>query len=173
MGKYEALGQFLAASDTEELPLRFSDLERMLGAPLPASAFQYREWWANQNRSQSKSWMDAGWQVWSVDLGGEKVVFRRTGRPRRQGRPVSGPVSPPSAEGVVALDIDQLSTAARKLIEEHIAQHGGDESAAVVGLLNAAGAERLEKMFRWFSENGGKFDHQSSADLIREDRDAR
>ncbi|HEY0013458.1 MAG TPA: hypothetical protein VGB79_11490 [Allosphingosinicella sp.] len=80
MSKYEPLAQALRRHRDHMWIAGFDEVERILGFPLPASARNYREWWANQRsggHSQTKGWQDAGWQVWKVDLAGEQVTFRR------------------------------------------------------------------------------------------------
>jgi hypothetical protein len=84
MGKYEPLTDHLRSRDTVTWTADFAEIERILGFPLPSSARNYREWWANQRgagHSQKKGWQDAGWQVWKVDLAGEIVTFRNPGHP--------------------------------------------------------------------------------------------
>jgi len=76
-GKYTPLRDYLeCASDVVDLS--FAELERILGAPLPASARDYRPWWANHagvNKSpQSRAWQDAGFCVNSVRLGKQGSV---------------------------------------------------------------------------------------------------
>lgn len=80
MGKYEPLAEALRSRQVDSWAVSFTDIEAILGFPLPASARNYREWWANQRgggHSQTKGWQDAGWQVATVDLAGEQVTFRR------------------------------------------------------------------------------------------------
>src|SRR3954470_20172991 len=89
MGKYEPLGRRLHAEPDLEVTMSFSELERLLGFPLPASARRHRPWWGNQTgagHSQARGWQDAGWQVWKVDLDAERVTFRRESgsRPTRE-----------------------------------------------------------------------------------------
>ena len=177
MGKYEPLAQFLAASDGEEAPLTFAEVEKTLGAPLPPSAFQYREWWANENsHSQSKAWMKAGWQVWSVDLGGERVTFRRMPeKPRAVGRPPAGssPRVGPWTAPAITIPEGRLGASAMKIIENHAKRYGCDLGEAAAALLDRAGIEYRRALFAWFEENGTKTPGSSSVDLIREDRDGR
>ena len=58
----------------------FQTIEQIIGALLPASASQYREWWSNDRGSASRhcqAWLQAGWETDSVDFTGKRVVFRR------------------------------------------------------------------------------------------------
>lgn len=87
MGKYEPLSTHLGATRLNEWSTTFAEVEQILGFPLPSSARKHREWWSNQagaGHSQARGWQDAGWQVWKVDLEGEKAIFRRreTNSPR-------------------------------------------------------------------------------------------
>jgi hypothetical protein len=82
VGKYEPLAERLRREPKDSWAATFAEVEETLGFPLPASARTYREWWANQRgggHSQTKGWQDAGWQVWRVDIPGERVTFHRTG----------------------------------------------------------------------------------------------
>jgi hypothetical protein len=79
MGKYEPLADHLRGLRTSDWAPRFTEIEDILGFSLPPSARKYREWWGNQTgagHSQARGWQDAGWQVWKVDLNGERVIFR-------------------------------------------------------------------------------------------------
>jgi hypothetical protein len=80
MGKYEPLTRFLSGRSTVEVPMTFQDIERVLGARLPASK-RYPAWWSNNpsNNVMTKAWLDAGYQTERVDIGGERLVFRRVG----------------------------------------------------------------------------------------------
>jgi hypothetical protein len=82
-GTYGPLGAYLDGLDAREAVLTFSDIERILGRPLPASARRYQAWWANEKsgtHSHAKSWMVAGWETRNVDLNAARVRFVRAGR---------------------------------------------------------------------------------------------
>lgn len=78
MGKYEPLTEFLARAATTEVPMTFADIERVTGHALPASK-RYPAWWSNNpsNNVMTKAWLAAGYQTERVDIGGERLVFRR------------------------------------------------------------------------------------------------
>lgn len=85
MAKYEPLGLHLRGRLSEgSVQMSFGEIEHILKAKLPASAFSYREWWANQvdtaGRPQAKAWMDEGYEVESVhqDRDSGWVRFRRS-----------------------------------------------------------------------------------------------
>lgn len=95
MGKYVPLAEHLGGRDEDEWASSFAEIEGILGFSLPPSARKYREWWGNQTgagHSQASGWQDAGWQVWKVDLDGERVVFRRrvANRLREEAQPFEG-----------------------------------------------------------------------------------
>jgi hypothetical protein len=78
MTKYEPLNAFLKSQQRDLVPMTFSEIERVLGSKLPPSK-QHRAWWSNNasNSVMTKAWLDAGYKTESVDIGGEKLVFRR------------------------------------------------------------------------------------------------
>jgi hypothetical protein len=69
MSKYEPLARHLAGRADAEWVASFAEVERVLGAPLPKAARNGGRWWANRD------W--AGWEAGDVDVGAERVVFRR------------------------------------------------------------------------------------------------
>jgi len=79
MSKYDPLTHHLAALNLARIPMRFGELEQLLGFPLPNSARKHRAWWSNNpsNSVMTKAWLDAGYQSEQVDLEGEKLVFAR------------------------------------------------------------------------------------------------
>jgi hypothetical protein len=78
MGKYEPLTVFLAQAADAEVPMTFAEIERVTGHALPASK-RYPAWWSNNpsNNVMTKAWLAAGFQTERVDVGGERLVFRR------------------------------------------------------------------------------------------------
>ncbi len=83
--KYERLEDHLRReklnSDSKTVSLSFKQIEAIIGAPLPRSAYDYQAWWANQvsNHPQTKSWLSAGYKVQSVNQHrtSGSVVFER------------------------------------------------------------------------------------------------
>jgi hypothetical protein len=54
--------------------------EQHIAGMLPESARKYRPWWGNELASASRqcnAWLDAGWEVDSVDLKNQRVTFRK------------------------------------------------------------------------------------------------
>ncbi len=77
--KYERLVLYLdqlRADGVQEVELSFSELERILDAPLPAAARNFRPWWSNSSQSP-KPWQIAGFRSRAVHLGRKTVSFHR------------------------------------------------------------------------------------------------
>jgi hypothetical protein len=78
MSKYQPLSEHLASRPGDEWPASFSELEAVLGFPLPKAARAGRAWWSNDlDKSHSRAWAAHGWAVGDVDHAAEQVVFRR------------------------------------------------------------------------------------------------
>jgi len=94
MSKYSALGDHLKRQPRDAVPMTFGEIEKIIGAKLPASAHQHRPWWSNNPDRHviTKVWLDAGFQSEQVDISGRKLVFRRVrGSPTAgRGAPVAG-----------------------------------------------------------------------------------
>lgn len=82
MGKYEPLGIYLREQRAQEVPLSFSQIERITGVRLPPKAQHHRAWWSNNpsNNVMTKVWIEAGFESTRVDMAARKLVFRRIGR---------------------------------------------------------------------------------------------
>jgi len=82
MGKYEPLGAFLRRQRTQEVPLTFSEIEKITGVKLPPKAQHQRAWWSNNasNNVMTKVWLDAGYESAQVDMSARKLVFRRVAK---------------------------------------------------------------------------------------------
>lgn len=79
MSKYTPLKDYLQAQITSEVPLSFAEIEALIGAALPASAYKHRPWWANEaaGHVHAQAWLEAGYEASQVDMPGRKLVFRR------------------------------------------------------------------------------------------------
>ena len=78
MSKYDPLRTFLEGQHTERVPVRFTELEAILGFKLPASK-QYPAWWSNSptNNPMTKVWLAAGYKTEQVDTSSGRLVFTR------------------------------------------------------------------------------------------------
>lgn len=78
MTKYKPLSDRLTGHSGDEWRASFSDLETVLGFPLPKGARSGRAWWANDgDKGHHKAWGGVGWNVSDVDPAGGYVTFRR------------------------------------------------------------------------------------------------
>ena len=80
MSKYAALETYLLESGQEAVSMTFGDIEKIIGADLPPSAFKHRPWWSNNpsNSVITNSWLKAGYKTENVDMAGKKLVFVKT-----------------------------------------------------------------------------------------------
>jgi hypothetical protein len=82
MVKYEPLGAFLRKQQIREIPLTFSEIEKIIGVKLPPKAQHHRAWWSNNpsNNVMTKVWLEAGFESTQVDLRSRRLVFRRVNK---------------------------------------------------------------------------------------------
>ena len=80
MAKYDPLLHHLISTSEPVLTLRFTEIERIIGADLPPSARRHPAWWANATSSHSYSdaWMDAGYRTEDLDLNAGIITFHRS-----------------------------------------------------------------------------------------------
>ncbi len=84
--KYDALARHLRQQPGSDCIMTFTEIERVLGEALPASARKWKAWWGNDNDGRSThveaihGWHAAGWSVVESDLNRETVTFRRSPR---------------------------------------------------------------------------------------------
>lgn len=72
-GKYTSLENYLRdlPANQKDVTLAFEQIERIINAKLPQSAYEYWAWWANEkegNHVNARAWANAGWKVESVDF---------------------------------------------------------------------------------------------------------
>jgi hypothetical protein len=78
MPKYTPLRDNLSRAAHDSITLSFSDIEKIIGTPLPKSAHKYREWWSNEadgRHVQAHSWMEAGYRVDDVNQTARRIRF--------------------------------------------------------------------------------------------------
>jgi hypothetical protein len=89
MSKYDPLKHHLASQWLPEVPMTFAQVEAVLGAKLPRSAYTHAAWWANESEGshvQAKAWLDAGFETADVDKASRKLTFKRVTTPSRSAR---------------------------------------------------------------------------------------
>ena len=72
-GKYTPLENYLhdLPKSQSEVTLRFEQIEKILNAKLPASAYEDQRWWDHEtegNHVNKRAWANAGWEIESVDV---------------------------------------------------------------------------------------------------------
>lgn len=80
VGKYDALADHLSLvpADQLDITMSFAEVDRIVGG-LPPSAYEIRQWWANDSKVEARAWRSAGWHVdkQGVDLNAQTVRFAR------------------------------------------------------------------------------------------------
>ena len=85
MAKYISLYEWLmskANAGEVVVSTTFSQIEEILGVPLPKSARKSRPWWGNdKTHAQARAWMKSGWKVGHANLNSEQVIFEQFDAP--------------------------------------------------------------------------------------------
>ena len=81
MSKYESLTTYLSAKRQTSILMTFEKIEGVLGTKLPPSAYNHRAWWSNNptNNVMTHAWLRAGYKTASVDMEGQKLMFKKSG----------------------------------------------------------------------------------------------
>jgi len=79
MTQYDRLKNYLSTCEGTDILLTFKKINEIISpAHLPASAYEYRNWWANSaSNPQASAWMDTGWRVATVNLLHHEVSFTK------------------------------------------------------------------------------------------------
>lgn len=79
-GKYYKLESYLIQSEDPIVALSFSEIEEILGFPLPPSAYKHQALWSNsKSHPIALSWLNAGYNTEQLSLTGQSIVFKRVG----------------------------------------------------------------------------------------------
>lgn len=75
--KYYPLYQHLGQRQQATVTLTLAEIESLIGSKLPISAKTQRGWWSNRNTGalQANAWIEAGYQVNSLDLDQQIITF--------------------------------------------------------------------------------------------------
>jgi hypothetical protein len=81
-GKYTPLENYLRdlPDSQREVSLGFQQIERILNAKLPSSAYEDRRWWDHEtegNHITQRAWANAGWKIESLDVNQKRVNLIR------------------------------------------------------------------------------------------------
>ena len=91
--------------------MTFAEIERIIGAALPASAFNYRAWWSNNptNNVMTHSWLKAGYKTANVDMEGRTLVFVKSTQygpaPESGGRVLRDAAAAPAEAGAASFSL--------------------------------------------------------------------
>jgi hypothetical protein len=81
-GKYTPLENYLRGlpESQREVSLGFQQIERILNAKLPSSAYEDWRWWEHEtegNHITQRAWANAGWKIESLDVNQKRVKLIR------------------------------------------------------------------------------------------------
>jgi len=72
--KYDPLAAYLAGLAADEVTLTFAEIERIVGAPLPASARLSSFWSTTTQPLVARPWTRAGWRVARAQLRSDSLT---------------------------------------------------------------------------------------------------
>ncbi|HEY8572597.1 DUF7662 domain-containing protein [Phenylobacterium sp.] len=78
MSKYQPLSERLRGFDFQQWQTSFSEIEEMLGFPLPKGARSGKAWWRDGEKNHVRAWTEHGWEAGDVDPSTGVVTFRRS-----------------------------------------------------------------------------------------------
>ena len=83
-GKYTPLETYLRdlPANQRKVTLSFEEIEGIIDARLPSSAYEYQQWWDHEkegNHVTGRAWANAGWKVESVDFNRKQARLVRIG----------------------------------------------------------------------------------------------
>jgi hypothetical protein len=81
-GKYTPLENYLRdlPDSQREVSLSFQQIEKILNAQLPSSAYEDQRWWEHEtegNHLTKRAWANAGWKIESLDVNKKQVKLIR------------------------------------------------------------------------------------------------
>jgi len=81
-GKYTPLENYLRdlPKNQREVTFGFEQIEQILNAKLPSSAYEDRRWWDHEtegNHVSKRAWANAGWKIENLDVNKKWVKFVR------------------------------------------------------------------------------------------------
>jgi len=93
MSKYDPLARWLRNQSGFEVSVRLTEIEAIIAALLPDSAWMLTAWWANDARPvQSRAWVREGWRAYPRLVSGKigTVIFKRDKREESVAEPLHG-----------------------------------------------------------------------------------
>lgn len=74
--RYLPLADHLGRASGKRVKLSLTQIDKLLGAPLPDSARKFRTFWANSDTPQGRAWRSAGYRLADADLDAGTIVFK-------------------------------------------------------------------------------------------------
>jgi hypothetical protein len=134
MYHYQPLRDFLAAKGDRSISLTFTEIEDLIGRPLPpsASGTASRQWWSNApSHTHARAWLSLGRKA-KLNLREQMVTFSR-------------PASPTLLPDAIVIDATDLHPMTLRLLETIVAESGMSVEEAAAALLNSAANDRQPK----------------------------
>ena len=78
MNKYDPLFRYLSEQKSTKVTLSFSEIETIINAELPTSAYSYPQWWSNSKTKAHpycRAWLDAGYHTVGIKDSLEKKII--------------------------------------------------------------------------------------------------
>ncbi len=76
--KYVGLANYLKGRNDSSIIISFTEIEKLIGDILPASAYKHRAFWSNtRTHSVAFGWIDTDYKTDSVDFINKHVTFKR------------------------------------------------------------------------------------------------
>jgi hypothetical protein len=84
--KYDPLTTYLGGLAVDQVTLTFAEVEEIVGAPLPPSAWRLSFWSTTAQSLVARPWLRAGWRVLRAELHSElpRVTFQRVAATTRR-----------------------------------------------------------------------------------------
>lgn len=95
MSKYDPLRRHLGDLQVDQWRASFDDVEKVLGASLPAAARTKPDWWAGESGAHVQAWTEGGWATADVDIAAGEVTFFRAPRSQATAQAERRPLPPP------------------------------------------------------------------------------
>ena len=180
MSKYRKLKDHLHAMRAlprSEYRMTFAEIEKVLGNPLPPSAYRHRPWWSNSPTSlMAQSWLQAGWTTAQVDMEGRKLVFKRIYAPQPRSTGFSDRPPPPLQRETNTLTIPAIHSDTLSRLKARAELHGRSVEDEARDILERGSVlmteERLALADQTRAMSPGLHDIDIVA-MIRQDRDER
>jgi len=160
---YQPLQTYLNDRQEASVVMSYGEIERLLGRRLPPTAYgkNKRQWWANtETHSQALAWLRANRKA-KLNVQREEVAFIKV-ELETSPKPI---LETPSF-------LDGLSASAVRMVEDHAESKQISAAAAAAEFLNEIARRRRAATLDWFAGKSD-FSDVTSAELVREDRDAR